>query len=118
MISGLTFAVAVGVVRVAHIALFVLASRGEAELRASVQALAVSTAIGIGLLVGASFADGRAQASLWVLAILLDLGGPLVAGVNGWKLEPGHFAERHGLVVLDRARRVDRGDRRIAPIAT
>jgi low temperature requirement protein LtrA len=28
------------------------------------------------------------------------MGGPLVAGVEGWMLVPGHFAERHGLIVL------------------
>jgi low temperature requirement protein LtrA len=88
------------VVRAAHIALFVLASRDDPALRHSVAGLAVGTAIGVGLLVGASFLDGLAQAGLWALALLLDMGGPFLFGSEGWKLIPGHFAERHGLIVL------------------
>src|ERR671931_1965254 len=62
---ALEFALAYGAVRGAHIALFVLASRDDAALRKSVTGLALSTAIGIGLLVGASFLDGLAQGGLW-----------------------------------------------------
>ena len=31
---------------------------------------------------------------------LLDMGGPLFFGAEGWQLVPGHFAERHGLIVI------------------
>jgi low temperature requirement protein LtrA len=37
---------------------------------------------------------------LWGVAIVLDVGGPFLFGTEGWKLVPGHFAERHGLIVL------------------
>ena len=97
---ALEFALAYGVVRAAHIALFYLASRDDPGLRRSVSGLAVSTAIGVGLLVGASFLDGPAQAGMWVLALALDMGGPYVFGSEGWKLVPGHFAERHGLIII------------------
>jgi low temperature requirement protein LtrA len=97
---ALTFAIAYGVVRVAHIALFVVASRDDPDLRHSVAALAVSTAIGVSLIVAASFLDGAAQGGLWVAALTLDLGGPYLFGSEGWKLEPAHFVERHGLVVI------------------
>ena len=97
---ALTFAVAYGVVRAAHIALFLLASRNDAELRRSVVGLAISTAIGIGLLAGASFLDGVGQGALWGAAILIDWGGPALYGVAGWRLVPGHFAERHNLVII------------------
>jgi len=97
---ALTFAVAYGVVRGAHIALFRLASRDDAALRRSVTGLAVSTAIGVGILAAASLLDGFAQGALWALAIGLDMGGPYVFGSEGWKLVPGHFAERHGLIII------------------
>ena len=98
--DALLFACAYGVVRTAHIWLFTLASREDAELRHSVVGLGVSTAIGVGILVIASFTDGALQGALWALAIVLDAGGPLLFGADGWKLVPGHFAERHGLIVL------------------
>jgi low temperature requirement protein LtrA len=97
---GLIFALAYGVVRVAHIALFMLASPDDDALRHSVLGLAASTAVGVSLLVAASFLDGLAQGSLWALALLLDMAGPYFFGSEGWKLAPGHFAERHGLIVI------------------
>jgi low temperature requirement protein LtrA len=98
--SGLLFACAYAIVRAAHILLFVLASRDDPGLRKSVLGLAWSTAIGVGLLIGASFAGGGVQLGIWAVAVVLDMGGPFVFGVAGWKLVPGHFAERNGLIVL------------------
>lgn len=59
--SALIFACAYAFVRVMHIALFMLASREDANLRSSVIGLGISTAVASGLLVGASFADGALQ---------------------------------------------------------
>ena len=98
--SALLFACAYGVVRVAHIGLFFLATRGHPDTRSSVIALSASSALGVGLLVGASAADGWTQGALWVTALLLDMGGPYFFGVEGWTLVPGHFAERHGLIMI------------------
>ena len=98
--EALAFAAAYGTVRVAHILLFVLASREDPELRHSVRGLAVSTAIGVGLIVAAGFSDGALQLALWGAAVVLDVGGPLVIEPAGWRLVPGHFAERHGAIVI------------------
>src|SRR5439155_13667059 len=98
--SALLFACAYAGLRAAHIVLFLVASRDDPALRKSVTGLAISTAIGVGLLVAASSTDGAPQGGLWALALLLDMGGPFFFGSEGWKLVPGHFAERHGLIVL------------------
>jgi low temperature requirement protein LtrA len=97
---ALTLALAYGVFRVAHIALFMLASPDDDALRHSVLGLAVSTAIAVSLLVTASMFDGAAQGALWALALFLDMGGPYLFGSEGWRLVPHHFAERHGLIVI------------------
>jgi len=98
--AALIFALAYAFVRVAHIALFMLASRDDPLFRQAVVGFAISTAIGVGLLVGASFADGLLQGGLWALALALDMGGPYLFSAEGWKLVPQHFAERHGLIVI------------------
>jgi low temperature requirement protein LtrA len=94
------FALAYGLVRAGQIALFLLASRDDPALRRSIIGLAVSSAIGVGLLVAASALDGIAQGGLWALALLLDMGGPYLFGSEGWTLVPEHFAERHGLIII------------------
>ncbi len=97
---ALAFALTYGVVRTAHIALFMLASPEDDALRHSVLGLAASTAVAVGLLAAASLFDGLAQGALWALALFLDMAGPYFFGSEGWKLVPGHFAERHGLIVI------------------
>jgi low temperature requirement protein LtrA len=62
--------------------------------------LGIGSAIGVGLLIGASFADDQLQGALWLLALGLDMAEPFFFGAEGWKLVPGHFAERHGLIVI------------------
>ncbi len=97
---ALTFALAYGVFRIAHIALFMLASPDDDALRHSVLGLAVSTVVAIALLATASLFDGLAQGALWAIALFLDMAGPYFFGSEGWTLVPGHFAERHGLIVI------------------
>jgi low temperature requirement protein LtrA len=97
---ALLFAAAYAGVRLGHIALFVIASRDDPALRHATLGLAISTAIGTGLLVTASFANGVLQGAIWAFALTLDMAGPLVIDASGWWLEPAHFAERHGLIVI------------------
>src|SRR4051794_7199300 len=98
--EALLLACAYFVVRFAQIGLFVIASRDDPGLHHSVAGLAISTAIGTGLLIVASFMDGLAQGAVWALALALDMGGPMLIDSGGWRLEPGHIAERHGLIVI------------------
>jgi low temperature requirement protein LtrA len=98
--EALLLACAYAIVRFSQIALFALASRDDPDLRRSVGGLAVGTAIGVGLIATASLADGWVQGGLWALALALDMGGPYLFGSEGWQLVPGHFAERHGLIII------------------
>ena len=99
--DALLFACAYGVVRFSQIGLFVIASRENPALRQSVLGLAGGTAVGVGLLLVASGLDGWAQGLVWALALALDMAEPFFFGAEGWSLEhPGHFAERHGLIII------------------
>ena len=98
--DGLAFAIAYGVVRAAHIFLFVIASRDDPAFRRSTLGLAAGGTVGVTLLVIASFTDGRVQGALWIAAVLLDMVEPYFFGADGWHLVPEHFAERHGLILI------------------
>jgi low temperature requirement protein LtrA len=97
---ALTFALAYGVVRAAHIALMLIASRDDPALRRSTIGLGVGTAVGVGLVILGTFFDGAAQPAIWAIALLLDMAEPYFFGAEGWKLMPSHFAERHGLIII------------------
>lgn len=94
------FAIAYGVVRVGHIILYILASRGDVSLRRSVATHAITTSLIVGLLLVGSFLNDGGQEALWALAIALDILGPALFGIAGWRLVPAHFAERHNLVII------------------
>jgi low temperature requirement protein LtrA len=94
------FACAYAFVRIAHLALYAIAGRGDRDLLAAVARLGVGTAIGVGLLFVAAGLDGRLQVAVWAVALALDLLGAYVGGGRGWRLSAGHFAERHGLIVI------------------
>ena len=97
--DALLFALAYFVVRAAHILLYGYASNDTGVQEATMR-LAPSVVIATGLLAGASFLDGVPQGLLWLAAIAVDYAGPVLAGMEGWTLHPGHFAERHGLIVI------------------
>ena len=67
---------------------------------AAVGRLAVGSAIGVSLLLVAAALDGTAQVVVWVPAVVLDLLGAVIGGGRGWRLSPGHFAERHALIII------------------
>jgi low temperature requirement protein LtrA len=97
---GTEFAVAYGAVRFAQILLLAIAGRDDPSFRRSVTGLGIGTAVGVTLLLVGSFLDPGLQAAVWGLALVLDMGEPYLFGSEGWHLVPGHFAERHGLIVI------------------
>ena len=94
------FACAYGIVRLAHLVLYAVAGREDRGLMGAVARLAVGSAMGVGLLFVAAALDGPAQVAVWVLALAIDMLGAYIGGGKGWHLAPGHFAERHGLIVI------------------
>ena len=97
---GTEFALAYAAVRIAQIFLLAIAGRDDPSFRRSVTGLAIGTAIGVSLLIAGSFLDPGLQAAVWGVALILDMGEPYLFGSEGWRLVPGHFAERHGLIVI------------------
>jgi low temperature requirement protein LtrA len=97
---ALLFALGYLVMRMAHLALYWVASRDDPDVHHAVFLLLPTGITGPLLLVLASAADGPLQAALWVAALAIDYGGPFVLGVAGYRVHPAHFAERFGLIVI------------------
>src|SRR5260221_4868321 len=53
------------------------------------------------LVIAAGFTSGIARYTLWVAALVIQAGAPLVVRLGGrFEIRPGHFAERHGALVI------------------
>jgi low temperature requirement protein LtrA len=96
--AGVLFGAAYLVVRLLHVVLYALAT--DPETRGAILRLAPGFLLGPALLVPAGLLDGAPQAALWLAAIALDYGAPLVGGVAGFRIRAQHFVERHRLIVI------------------
>ena len=97
--DGVIFGCAYFVVRVMHIVLFAQATPHLSVRDASFR-LARTAIPAPALLIAAGFLDGPAQAALWVVALAVDYGGPLVFGVSGFHISASHFIERFALIII------------------
>jgi low temperature requirement protein LtrA len=98
---GVVFGVAYLVVREMHLALYALAGRGDRDLLAAVLRFTPTSTISALLIITAGFLDDDAtRVALWAIGLALDFGGPLWGRGAGWRLSPGHFVERHGLIII------------------
>ena len=96
---ALLFALAYLALRVLHIALFA-AGTEHVAVREATRALAPPAIAAPAALVAAAFLDSPTQELVWAAVLLADfvVGGR--RGIGGWQLSPGHFVERHGLIVI------------------
>ena len=44
--------------------------------------------------------EDTAQIVVWIAVLVIDFAGGGLRGIGGWRLSPGHFAERHSLIVI------------------
>jgi len=88
-------------VRLLHLGIFWLAGAHYDGLRRQLLRFAPSVLGSTALLLVASQLDGSAQTWTWVLVLIVDYVGTILAGASGWQLNSApHFAERHGLILI------------------
>ena len=96
---ALAFAIAYAAARWLHIFIFAEANE-DIDAGQAIRRLARTALPAPALLIVAAFLDGTAQAVVWILALATDFAGPYVFGVRGFRVSPGHFAERFSLIVI------------------
>ncbi len=96
--SGLTFGVAYLVVNVVHLGMFMRATE-HATVLATLR-LAPFNVLSALLVLAAGFVDGTADWLLWGGAFALQWLTPYLSRIGGFSIEPAHFVERHGLIVI------------------
>jgi low temperature requirement protein LtrA len=97
---GVVFGVAFLIVNVMWLTLFALAARDDRDLLAAILRNAPASLGGSALIIAAGFVHGGLKPLLWLVALLVGLFGPVLTGTSGWRVEPAHFVERHGLIVI------------------
>ena len=97
--DALVFALAYAAARWLHIFIFAEANE-DIDASEAIRRLSWTALPAPALLIVAAFLDGTAQTLVWVVALSTDFAGPFVFGVRGFRVSPGHFAERFSLIVI------------------
>ncbi|MEV6398241.1 low temperature requirement protein A [Streptomyces sp. NPDC051907] len=100
--APLVFVLCYGAVRSLHLIAYWMSGPGDPVLRRTLRRTALmSVAPPFALLLVGSALSGMTQILVWLAAVAVDYGGIYIAGGSGWRVaSPGHFAERHGLIVI------------------
>jgi low temperature requirement protein LtrA len=98
--DAVLFGVAYLLVRLLHLVLYAIAGKQDPDLLRAVLTFTPTSTVGPTLIIAAAFFDGLEQGALWAGALVLDYAGPVFGRGRGWRVSPGHFAERHGLIVI------------------
>ncbi len=98
--AGIWFALSYVIVRIIGLAVQEWVSRDE---RSDTDGLSIWTrlsAIGLVLVLVGGIVGPELRLWFWGAALVADLAAAARAGQGIWDLVPGHFAERHGLIVI------------------
>ena len=98
--EGVVFGVAFLIVNVMQVALYALAAGGDRDLLQAIVRVVPWVLGGATLILAAGFVDGWLRAVLWVAALAVGFFGPAFVDLRGWRVQPAHFVERHGLIVI------------------
>jgi low temperature requirement protein LtrA len=95
------FVVAYAVIRLAHLLIYWVAAGDDAGLRHTIQKTLATASVTLVLLLVGAFLDPDVRLAVWAVAVLIDYVGVYLGAASGWRVNaPGHFAERHGLVII------------------
>jgi low temperature requirement protein LtrA len=98
--DALEFALAYAAARWLHIFIFAEAN-DDIDAGEAIRRLARTALPAPALLIAAAFIDDdTTQALVWIVALAMDFLGPYVFGIRGFRVSPGHFAERFSLIVI------------------
>ncbi len=98
--GGLLFALPLAVIFVMANGILVTSTERGTVARATTIRYSVPNVIAMLALVVGGVLDGPARYMAWIVAILIVVGSTVVAGRGEWIIRPGHFSERHGLIII------------------
>lgn len=98
--DGRAFALLYAAVRLIGLGLYWAGLRGDREHRAALRTYLPIQLLSPMLIVAGGLAEHGWRMGCWVAAIVADVTSVLSAGRGEFRVDPAHFAERHGLIVI------------------
>ena len=98
--GGVLFGIPLAVILAMALLLQLIPLDSSSPVFRSVLVYSVPNAIAMVLLVIGSFTEGSLRVTLWIAGLAAVVFATIRAGSLDWLVRPGHFAERHGLIVI------------------
>ncbi len=98
--GGKVFAIPLGLISLLGVALLIVAAERGSGNYSTVLRYSVPTIIGFVTIIVGGFLQNEARVVAWVLGIVIFVGSTIAAGSGVWAVRAGHFAERHGLILI------------------
>lgn len=98
--GGPAFAVSLSVILAMGLWMMIAGLSDHPGVRASIVRYSIPNWVSIALMIVGSFLDRTPRIVVWVLAVLVVVLATVRAGGDEWLVRPGHFAERHGLILI------------------
>ena len=98
--GGKVFAIPLGLISLLGVALLIVAAERESENYSTVLRYSLPTIVGFATIIVGGFLQNEARVVAWILGIVIFIGSTIAAGGGVWAVRAGHFAERHGLILI------------------
>ncbi len=98
--GGPVFAIALTVIMLIGFRMQTMGTTEELDYRTAAINWIAPNVVAIVVLVVGSFYDGTARLAFWLGTVAIVLWAMVRAADGEWMVRPGHFAERHGLIII------------------
>lgn len=98
--GGAVFAISAALILSMGLFTLLFGADTDAELRSSLVRYSVPNFIAIVMMVVGGYLDREPRTVVWIVALVVVVIGTVRAGHSEWLVRPGHFAERHGLILI------------------
>ncbi|MBT8213427.1 MAG: low temperature requirement protein A [Acidimicrobiia bacterium] len=98
--GGPVFAIALTGIMVIGFRMQTLGTTEDFDFRGAVYMWIAPNVVAISVLVAGSFFDGTVRLGFWLTTVAIVMWAMIRAGDNEWGVRAGHFAERHGLIII------------------
>ncbi|NND83906.1 MAG: low temperature requirement protein A [Acidimicrobiia bacterium] len=98
--GGPVFAIALTGIMLVGFSMQTLGATEDFDYRSAVLRWIAPNVVAISVLVVGSFFDGGVRLAFWLVTVAIVLWAMYSVTDSPWMVRPGHFAERHGLIII------------------
>lgn len=98
--GGSSFVIPLGLILLLGLVMMLIVLPEGHEVRSSLARYSAPNIVAVAIMIVGSFLDRELRIGFWIAALAVVGVAMVMAGSQSWLVRPGHFAERHGLIII------------------